>query len=491
MNVKQTSSDQVSDSESDWQKTSFSNLIRYVPSGTYFARLKVKGKLIRRSLKTKTLSVAKLRLADLEKMERRRATSSTAVLQGKMTFGNALAAYKERLQNNPAVKPSTKEYYSFRIKALLESWPGLEKKDVSQISNSECAAWGADNARQTSSSSHNHTVSILRHVFQIAIENGARYDNPALAAKRAKERTKKQIKLPESDQFEKLVREIRNSGSGFAQPAGDLVEFLAYGGFRKSEAKYITWEDCDFVRGEITVKGHPETGTKNSEIRRVPMISEMRRLLENIKNEQPDALPNESVMRVYECKKSIGTACKKLGITRFTHHDLRHLFATRCIESGVDIPTVSRWLGHKDGGALAMKVYGHLRNQHSTSMAQKVVFSETPQTTIASLPLQKNEPTTAEPQKKTPAQAKAKYSYPWWASNEAIEIFWGQANEPVQIVPSPKYLQSAKAAMGREVFEQELSEPQALLDELLERVGASTMEKLKAKISPSIKQQTA
>jgi integrase len=43
---------------------------------------------------------------------------------------------------------------------------------------------------------------------------------------------------------------------------------------------------------------------------------------------------------------------------RITHHELRHLFATRCIESGVDIPTVSRWLGHKDGGALAMKVYG-------------------------------------------------------------------------------------------------------------------------------------
>ena len=55
---------------------------------------------------------------------------------------------------------------------------------------------------------------------------------------------------------------------------------------------------------------------------------------------------------------------------------LRHLFATRCIESGVDIPTVSRWLGHKDGGALAMKVYGHLRDQHSVDMAQKVTFEE-------------------------------------------------------------------------------------------------------------------
>jgi integrase len=53
---------------------------------------------------------------------------------------------------------------------------------------------------------------------------------------------------------------------------------------------------------------------------------------------------------------------------------LRHLFATRCIESGVDIPTVSRWLGHVDGGALAMKTYGHLRREHSAAMAQKVKF---------------------------------------------------------------------------------------------------------------------
>jgi hypothetical protein len=92
---------------------------------------------------------------------------------------------------------------------------------------------------------------------------------------------------------------------------------------------------------------------------------------------------------------------------------------------------------------------------------------------------------------KTIPQAKTKYSYPWWASNEATEIFWGQANEPVQIVPLPKYLQSAKTAMGREVFEQELAEPQALLDEFRERVGVATIEKLKVKISASQKKQAA
>src|SRR4029077_18298391 len=81
-------------------------------------------------------------------------------------------------------------------------------------------------------------------------------------------------------------------------------------------------------------------------------------------------------MSVGKCEESLTAACEAVGAHRITHHDLRHLFATRCIESGVDIPTVSRWLGHKDGGALAMKTYGHLRDQHSTAMAQKVVFSE-------------------------------------------------------------------------------------------------------------------
>jgi hypothetical protein len=40
----------------------------------------------------------------------------------------------------------------------------------------------------------------------------------------------------------------------------------------------------------------------------------------------------------------------------------------------VDIPTVSRWLGHKDGGALAMRVYGHLRQDHSFSAIKQVTF---------------------------------------------------------------------------------------------------------------------
>jgi integrase len=90
--------------------------------------------------------------------------------------------------------------------------------------------------------------------------------------------------------------------------------------------------------------------------------------------EEPLTAASIKVLKVGECQRAMDRAAKEVEMARITHHDLRHLFATRCIESGVDIPTVSRWLGHKDGGALAMRVYGHLRDAHSQAMAAKVSF---------------------------------------------------------------------------------------------------------------------
>jgi hypothetical protein len=56
---------QESQQDSPWQKTQYANLVRYKSSGVYFARMRVQGKLIRRSLATDSISVAKLRLSDL------------------------------------------------------------------------------------------------------------------------------------------------------------------------------------------------------------------------------------------------------------------------------------------------------------------------------------------------------------------------------------------------------------------------------------------
>jgi hypothetical protein len=41
----------------------------------------------------------------------------------------------------------------------------------------------------------------------------------------------------------------------------------------------------------------------------------------------------------------------------------------------VDVRTVAGWLGHKDNGALLLKVYSHVRGQHENEMIRKVRFA--------------------------------------------------------------------------------------------------------------------
>jgi len=116
-----------------WQKTPVANLVRHVQSGNYYARIRVRGKLIWKSLKTDRISVAKLRLGDFHKEERQRAAAQTAVARGKMTFAEALQTYRERLNGDQSLKQRSKAYREERITALLKSWPDLNQMDVAQI----------------------------------------------------------------------------------------------------------------------------------------------------------------------------------------------------------------------------------------------------------------------------------------------------------------------------------------------------------------------
>jgi hypothetical protein len=66
----------------EWAKTPYPNLIRYKPSGNYFGRVRVNGKLIRRSLETHVLTVAKLKLSDFLKDHRRLAVNKGQSVNG-------------------------------------------------------------------------------------------------------------------------------------------------------------------------------------------------------------------------------------------------------------------------------------------------------------------------------------------------------------------------------------------------------------------------
>lgn len=355
-----------------WATTGTQNLVRNNSSGVFYARFRIGGKLTWKALDTTVLTTAKLKLPDVIKQEQQ----LIAAGDGQITFEQAKKIYLDRLEVNPKLKEKTKDYHKQRLKALAESWTDLDGKKVRSIAKDDCIHWAGIFARKYSATSFNHTLGILRAILEIGIENGARFDNPAKSIERLSEASAPP-KLPSQEQFERFTKEIESSGSRHSRPCANLVRFLAYGGFRLGEARNITWKDCDFQKGKITVYGD-ETGLKGrsaGECRMVPMIAEMKQLLEGMRAERTAEPDTDKVMQVFECQKAMNSAAIKAKMERITHHDLRHLFATRCIESGVDIPTVSRWLGHKDGGALAMRVYGHLRDQHSNEMAQRVTFS--------------------------------------------------------------------------------------------------------------------
>ena len=177
-----------------------------------------------------------------------------------------------------------------------------------------------------------------------------------------------------------------------------------------------------------------------------------------------------------------GDRVQKIDFPKFTHHDFRHFFATTCIESGVDIPTVSRWLGHSDGGALAMRVYGHLQVEHSLAMSKRVNFDQTTNLVTQSNPsaVESGKSSVPADDRRAIAKAKTKYNYPWWVSENPLEVFWGQLHEQVWIVPIEKFLETAKQAMGRQVFKQEFADRPALVDEFLERIPKVTFNEILA-----------
>jgi integrase len=368
-----------------WQKSSVANLYYYAPTGIYYARPRIKGKVKVKCLKTDKLTVAKQRLADFLREEHRKAEAMDNTTRGKLKFGDAAETFKSRLMARKDLKPRSKDYRLERLQALLRSWPNLENLDIGKIRKHECQEWSKRFGMDASATAFNNTVGTLRMILDIGIEFGACYDNPAKTIGKHRVRAK-QLELPSQAKFLELVTFVESVRVGRTKSCANLIRFLAFGGFRKSEAERVTWADCDFEKELIRVKGDPDTGTKNWEVRNVPMIPEMKTLLEKLRAERPDAKPTDSVMLVRECQGALNSGCKAVGVKRITHHDLRHLFATRCIESGVDIPTVAKWLGHKDRGALAMKVYGHLREEHSVGMAKRVSFATAPVGTTVPTP---------------------------------------------------------------------------------------------------------
>ena len=140
-----------------------------------------------------------------------------------------------------------------------------------------------------------------------------------------------------------------------------LYLFYLLTGCRRSEALAVTWGDIDRAARRIWING-----SKTDRARRfVPLFPETEKLL--------DVLPR-SGSRLFPCSVNLlNCNFKRLKAAYgfdFRLHDLRHTFATRCLESGIPASVFGKWLGHAQTST-TLNLYAHVQTDFELSEASR------------------------------------------------------------------------------------------------------------------------
>lgn len=347
---------------SNWQYAG-ENLRRYRTSGVYYGFAKRGGKQISQTLKTTDKATAKRLVKDWLAELARQVTGDAARITFDELASQWLAAKRHTL------KPASALRFDVSIKAVAPAFSGLQ---IRHITAKHCEAWAVARSGDVAASTFNNDLNAMRGAFGYAVAHGLIFRDPSANVKRPKNRNRVPD-VPSRERFAAIVAAIRADAQGKGCDGADMVEMLAYSGMRLGESVALRWRDVNFAQGVFTVTGG-ERGTKNHEQRTVPLSDELHALLERLKRARGSVAPGDCILQTASAKKCLQTACRKLAVPPVHHHSFRHYFATCAIESGVDIPTVARWLGHKDGGALLMRTYAHLQQAHSREQMQRVRF---------------------------------------------------------------------------------------------------------------------
>ena len=345
------------------------NLYRRIESGVYYLLVKRQGRRFRRSLKTDDFALAKRRLREFEgKASKLAGADADKGLLFEDLAKRWLASVRPDLKTNS---------YNRRMVAVKALTPFFRGELVTKIGRRQIEQWKTKRWATVAAQTANIEAETLRLMFRYGMEDlRILIENPAGVIKRRKVCSAERL-IPTKGDFSRLVSELR-TGHKATGEAADFVEFLAYSGMRKTEAACVRWRDVNSAFGFITVTGG-ETGTKNHQHRVIPLFPPLRRLLEDIRQRKKPKNENEHVFAIADAHLQILRACARLGLSRYGHHSMRHFFCSNCIEAGVDFLTLSKWLGHSDGGVLVGRTYGHLRQEHSTAMAKRVTFDVTQQ----------------------------------------------------------------------------------------------------------------
>jgi integrase len=334
-------------------------LYRY-SNGVYYARIKIDGKDIKRSLKTTDRDFAKRALAAFRDEQEQIDRS-----QGKLTLTELCDRYLKTVQHQ---KPKTVERKTFIVGRIKSDWPTGKLTQVGKIKPSDVDLWLS--RYRFGSASRNLHISCVKELFNSAVRDRIITVSPAAHLRSAKR--EKPIRLtPTFEQFKAIIADVRSQAfNADAQDSADFLEFLGLAGLGQAEAGSLTRSDVDFEAGQIITYRH-KTNTGFA----IPIFPQVRPLLERLCQGKAH---DGHVFKISDAKRALAGACRRLGYPPFSQRSLRRMFITRAIERGVDVKVIAEWQGHKDGGKLILDTYSHVNRAHSNRMAQMMTTEQPP-----------------------------------------------------------------------------------------------------------------
>lgn len=284
------------------------------------------------------------------------------------------------------VKPSAKSqtYQKYCVQVNKHILPKLGELDMEQLSARVLQAFTTELTESGyASGTVNCIVSVLRSSLKRAVAVGAVSAQHCEAIVRPKRR-EKQVGCFGVDEQQKIERYIANSKK---DKLFGIVLCL-YMGFRIGELLALTWDDIDLSAGIVTVSRSCHDGWNNGRYvkrieppktscayRSVPIPKTLLPYLKQLKKRSRGSYviagKTDQGAEIRSYQRTFQTLLKKIGVSKRGFHALRHTFATRALEVGVDVKTLSELLGHSDA-SVTLKRYAHSMLKHKCEMMDRL-----------------------------------------------------------------------------------------------------------------------
>ena len=290
------------------------------------------------------------------------------------------------------IKPSSKcrTYARYSEIAKRHVIPNLGDKEIEELTPialqryvnrlSECG--NLKNGRALAPNSVNAIVSVICSSLRAAYDFGCAAVPVGDKIKRPKMQEKK-IECFTSEEQRRIEGYIlRRQGSMLG------VILCLYTGIRIGELLALEWRDVDFEKSELTVSKSchvgrdkngkftriTETPKTASSIRTIPIPNQISGTLRALKKDSsaPYVISNGGApISARSYQRSFSLALERLGLPHRGFHSLRHTFATRALECGMDVKTLAEILGHKNP-TVTLNRYAHSLREHKKEMMDKV-----------------------------------------------------------------------------------------------------------------------